>query len=266
MTRSAFADSGGQAAIRDITNNNSSTAINGLIGQLTGSGNVVIQHLHINTSGAPLNEGAYPSGLIAHFGLSQWWLTGLAPEDRAEIEDSFGAEVAKSRVSRTSRTPQSWLHSLALRVSASHPTIASKLRAKATEIETGVPIDDYWLRQLDVVNKHWLRLDFEQARVDLREIAYRMREENALPEARAAYDKLLKEFLHADPYYAEVIAVVLPIIANRPGVIQSFLAKELNFDVERFRYAMYYGDITGEIRRVKSGRSYALYPMASATA
>jgi len=256
MGNKAAADKGAQAAIGDIVN---STNITGLIGQLCGTNTVVIQNLHITTLGA-VNVDDTPSGLIDYFDLAEWWQESLTESERGTIENAIGPEVARERIHKTSRSAQTWLRGIALRIGAVHPTLASKVRARAAWIETGVEIDDYWQRQFDTVRRHWLRLDFEAARQELRAVGFRMREENALPEATAAYDHLLAGLMRADPYYTEVMAVVMPIVESRPGVIQSSLAKGFpEFDVERFRYVMYYAEIIGDIKRVKQGRSYGLF-------
>lgn len=253
MTK-ATAESGGQASIGDIVNR---TNINGLIGQVAGNNTVVIQHLHITTGGTQLPGNA---GLVGYFGLLDWWNDVLSPAERGALEDAIGDDVVRSRITTTNRSAPSWLRSTALRIAAVHPNLASKLRAKASGIETGIEIDDYWQHQLETVRRHWLIMDFEQARADLRDIAYRMREENALAEDKAAYSRLLVEFMRADPYYTGVMDVVLPIIKSRPGVIQATLARGLpQFDIDRYRHAMYYGEIIGDIKRVKQGRSYGLY-------
>lgn len=255
MGNKAAADNGAQAAIGNIVNN----SISGLIGQLCGNGTVVIHHLHINAGGSSVVDDA-PSGLIAYFDLVAWWQDVLSEAERGAIEDAIGGEVARDRITATSRSAQSWLRGIALRIGAVHPLLASKIRAKAAGIETGVEIDDYWQRQFETVRRHWLHQDFEQARTDLRDIAYRMREEHALPDVRKTYVALLAEFNHADPYYTDVMAVVLPIVESRPGVIQATLSKGCPaFDPERFRHAMYYGEIIGDLKRVKQGRSYGLF-------
>lgn len=256
MGNKAAADKGAQAAIGDIVN---STNITGLIGQLCGMNTVVIQNLHITTVGST-NQDSAPSGLIAYFKLSQWWMGSLSESERGTIENAIGNEVARDRVSSTSRSAQGWLRSIALRIGAVHPMLASKIRARASLIETGIEMDDYWQRQFNTVKRHWLRHDFEAARQELRAIGYRMREECALPEASSAYNDLLSKLMRADPYYTEVIAVVLPIIESRPGIIQSSLTKGFpEFDVDRFRHVMYYAEIIGDIKRVKQGRSYGLF-------
>lgn len=261
MGNKAAATDGAQAAIGDIVNTN----ITGLFGQLCGNSTVVIQHLHIVT-GPNTIDNETPSGLIAYFDLGGWWQDSLTESERGAIENAIGNEVAKDTITATNRSAQSWLRSIAFRIGAVHPVLASKLRAKASWIETGVELDDYWKRQFDVVRRHWLRQDFESAREELRSVNYRMREENALPEAGIIYQELLAGLMRADPYYSEVMAVVLPIVASRPGVIQATLSKCCSgFDIERFRHAMYYGEIIGDIKRVKHGRSYGLYPQNAST-
>jgi hypothetical protein len=248
MGNRASARDGGQAAIGDIINNT-------LIGHLAGNcGTVVIQHLHVT---AQCDHRA-PSGLIDYFDLEDWWLY-LSDRDRGIIEDAIGPEVCREKIHATSQSASSWLRGIAWRICAVHAQLASRLRAKATGIDTGTEIDDYWSRQLDVVRRHWQRQDFADAREALRKVGYRMREENALPDALDAFAALQADLFRADPYYTEVIAAVLPIIRSRPGVIQSVLAKGLTFDVDRFRHAMYYGELLGDLRRVKHGRSYGLF-------
>lgn len=258
MGNKATADSGGQAAIGDIVN---STNITGLIGQLCGNNTIVIQHLHISTGTKEPIKDEPPAGLIAYFDLVQWWNDALTECERVDIEDAVGNEVARDKITATSRSAQSWLRGIALRIAAVHPHLASKIRAKAAGIETGVEMDDYWQRQFDKVQRYWLRQDFEAARDELRAVGYRMREESALPEAGAVYSDLLSRLMHADPYYSEVMAVVLPIVKSTPGVIQAMLVKSFpEFDAARFRHAMYYGEVIGDIKRIKQGRSYGLYP------
>ena len=222
-----------------------------------GNNTFYIQNLHITTT--PSNDEG--CGLVAHFKLSDWWNTALTCAERGAIDNAIGDVVTRTQISSASQTAQSWLRSMARQISAVHPQLASKLRAKATGIETGAEADDYWQRQLDAVRSHWRCLNFERAREELRGIGYRMREENALPDARAAFDDLQAALLQADPYYTGVMDAVLPIIKSRPGIVQSVLAKGLpDIDIERFRYAMYYGEVIGDIQRVKNGRSYGLFP------
>lgn len=254
MATKATADRGAQAAIGDILNHTCS-----LIGQLSGNSTVVIQNLHINAWPAPAAVAA-PAGLIAYFGLTDWWQASLMEAERSVIENAIGDEVAKATISATSQTAHSWLRSVARRIGSVHPVLASKARAKACAIISGLEIDDYWLKQLDAIRRYWLRHDFQAARDELRAVGFRMREENALPDVVSLYDNLREEFMHADPYYAEVMDVVKPIIQSRPGLTQSILAKGLpEIDIERFRYVMYYGELIGDITRIKSGRSYGLY-------
>jgi hypothetical protein len=127
-------------------------------------------------------------------------------------------------------------------------------------LESGIGVDDYWRRQLDVVRRHWEQREFESAREELWSVGARMRDENALPEARSACSKLLTSLMRADPYYAEVMERILPIIRIRPGIVQAVLAKGFpEFDIQRFRHAMYYGEIMGDIQRIKRGNSYGLF-------
>lgn len=255
MAPKISANQGGQAAAGNINTN-----ITNLIGQLSGSGTIVIHNLHINTHAQAAANSQMIGGLIAYYDLAEWWLGALGSDERGTIEDAFGPCVTSETITSTSQSAGAWLRGMARHISPVHPYLASKIRAKAQGIETGLEVDNYWQRQFDAVRGLWQRAEFELAREELRAISYRQREESALPEHRAMFAELLAYFTRSDPYYANVMEVALPIIATRPGVIQSTLAKSLSWcDIERFRHAMYYGEVIGEIRRVKSGRSYGLF-------
>ncbi len=251
----AKAEHGGQAALGNILNNH---GVAGLVGQLSG-GTIVIQHLHITTAPVPvLHQPAEISGLIAHFSLQDWWLS-LSEVDRGIIDDAIGPEVCREKIHATSRSACSWLRGIAWRICVVHPQLASRLRAKATGIETGTEIDDYWSRQMDVIRRHWKQLDYGAAREEVRAVGYRMREENALPDERQRFESLQAEFVRADPWYTEVMSAVIPIVESRPGVVQSTLTKCLPFDADRVRYALWHAEALGDIKRVKHGRSYGLF-------
>lgn len=256
----ASANRGGQAALGDIINDH---GVSGLVG-LTG-GTIVIQNLNITTTTWPRCGDNEVAGLIAYFRLEPWWMS-LSDIDRGIIEDAIGPEVCREKIHATSRTASSWLRGIAWRICVVHAQLASRLRAKATGLETGVDIDDYWSRQLDAVRRYWQHRQIDIAREELHAVGYRMREENAPADARIEFDTLRQKFCRDDPYYANVMNIIKPIVAARPGVIQSTLAKgHPMFSADQFRYAMYYGEIIGDIQRVKSGRSYALFPASDST-
>ncbi|BBE51806.1 hypothetical protein OYT1_ch2290 [Ferriphaselus amnicola] len=116
-----------------------------------------------------------------------------------------------------------------------------------------------WRQQFDEIKQAWNAGDYDFARAWLQKLAYAITNENTPPEVHEKFKKLMVAFTRDDPLYAEVMSAALPVIEANPGIVQSTLAKQFpQFDAEQFRYAMYYGEIIGDVARVKSGRSYAL--------
>lgn len=116
-----------------------------------------------------------------------------------------------------------------------------------------------WKKQMDEINEAWTAGDYEFARTWLQKFAYKITEEKAPEWVHSEYKRLMAAFTRDDPLYANVMSVAFPAIAQNPGIIQSQLAKQFpQFDTEQFRYAMYYGEVIGDVCREKRGRSYAL--------
>lgn len=116
-----------------------------------------------------------------------------------------------------------------------------------------------WRRQFEEIDKAWRQGDYDFARDWLQKLAYRLKSEEAPEAVHTKFKALMAEFTRDDPLYAEVMRQALPAVAENPGIIQSQLAKQFpQFDAEQFRYAMYYGEVIGDVVREKKGRSYAL--------
>lgn len=133
-----------------------------------------------------------------------------------------------------------------------------KTRVHTVEAEDG-SIAIEWRQQFDEINKAWGKGDYDFARTWLQKLAYSITSMNASQEVHDKLKQLMVAFTRDDPLYADVMRVAIPVIAANPGIVQSALSKQFpQFDVEQFRYAMYYGEIIGDVARVKNGRSYAL--------
>lgn len=200
-------------------------------------------------------------GLIRYFNLEQWWLNDLSKSERSRLIETYGDKLIKGNLHSTSLTITSFLKGLASfwKPTPADSILASKIRAKANHILTGDFFDDYWTSLLDDVKEEWANKNYEVARYALHEVVYKVAENHAPPPIPELCKILMHDFIRDDPYYKEVINLVLPIIKLNPNIVQSNLAKQFQqFESERFRYAMYYGEIIGDIYRVKKGRSYKL--------
>lgn len=137
---------------------------------------------------------------------------------------------------------------------------AEPVKARVHTIETD---DGYlaieWRQQFDEIKKAWHEGDYDFARTWLQKLAYSIASMNAPQVVHDKFKMLMVAFTRDDPLYADVMRVALPVIAAKPGIVQSTLSKQFpQFDAEQFRYAMYYSEIIGDVVRVKKGRSYAL--------
>lgn len=200
-------------------------------------------------------------GMIAYFRLEDWWLSTFTDAERQHIESCYGQHLTHGTISSTSQTAPGLLRAMASfwKPSPDEAILASRLRAWANEFETGKYFDDFWTNQIDAVAELWRSKNYDDARVLLHELSYKIREENAPPPVPELFDALMTTFMRDDPHYADVMRVALPVISANPGIVQSTLSKQFpQFDAEQFRYAMYYGAEIGDVIREKKGRSYAL--------
>lgn len=99
---------------------------------------------------------------------------------------------------------------------------------------------------------------WDEARRQLQQVAYGM--VDALPHEKAAFTDLMKEFAARDPLFSSVLRTVMPLVRAQPGMLQSGIYKHLpGIGPEEARYALYFGEQLGILRRAKKGNSYRLY-------
>jgi len=200
-------------------------------------------------------------GLITYFHLEGWWLSAFTDAERQRIESCYGQYLTHGKISSTSQTAPGLLRAMARfwKPTPEDAILASRLRAKANEIATGKYFDDFWINQIDEIARLWREKDYNEARTNLHELSYKVREENAPPPIPELFKELMVAFTRDDPLYADVMREALPVIAANPGIVQSTLSKQFpQFNAEQFRYAMYYGAEIGDVLREKKGRSYTL--------
>lgn len=66
-------------------------------------------------------------------------------------------------------------------------------------------------------------------------------------------------FVRTDPLYAEGFAAVRTAVTATPGLLQSDLGKAAGENRDALNYVLYYAAVTGDLVRIKAGRSYQLY-------
>jgi hypothetical protein len=69
----------------------------------------------------------------------------------------------------------------------------------------------------------------------------------------------IANFAQHDPSYLAGLALVREVVSSAPGVLQSELGKASGEQREALNYVLYFAALTGDLVRVKFGRSYALY-------
>ena len=78
---------------------------------------------------------------------------------------------------------------------------------------------------------------------------------------KAEFRQVMTEFAKRDPNFRRVIDTYMPTIRQTPGIKQADLIRGLSEEHKEFaRYALYFAHELGEIRRVKFGNSYKLFP------
>ncbi|OAI20735.1 hypothetical protein A1507_22625 [Methylomonas koyamae] len=116
-----------------------------------------------------------------------------------------------------------------------------------------------WREQMEEVKRAWKNGDFDFARTWLQKMAYTLTAAKAPEAVHDKFKALMVAFTRDDPLYTNIMSQVVPAIKANPGVVQSTLAKRFSeYDAEHFRYALYFAAESGDIVRVKKGRSYAL--------
>lgn len=122
------------------------------------------------------------------------------------------------------------------------------------------PINIDWGRYRQMIGDAWGQGDYALARSWLQKFAYDLERHKAPDEVHAGFKELMSKFAKEDPLFSSVMSAVMPVIKRQPGIVQSVLSKQLSqFDKDEFRYAMYYAEVMGKVRREKKGRSYALF-------
>lgn len=192
-----------------------------------------------------------------------WWVADWR-KGKAAAAKQRTTQATKDGLSALSFEPTSYKTPKPAVVAAKqldevHDQVLDAVRSRVHVIDADGEISIDWHRQFEEIINAWGNGDYDFARNWLQKLAYRLKSENAPEAVHARFKALMADFTRDDPLYADVMLVALPVIAKQPGVIQSNLAKQFpQLDAEQFRYAMYYGEVIGDVIREKKGRSYAL--------
>ena len=77
---------------------------------------------------------------------------------------------------------------------------------------------------------------------------------------KQAHKRELTGFAQNDPLYKTVMAELLPLVEQQPGVKQTDLYGLLNYDRETISYVLYFAAEILDLIRRKSGRTYQIFP------
>lgn len=205
-----------------------------------------------------------PLFIVIVFGIpgAIWWFSNHRKKTALDLDTHkleatrLNAKVAAKRIDESNR--QALLEKHRAKEKKRETPPSSQARVHHVEGPYGELTID-WRRQFEEIDKAWRQGDYDFARDWLQKLAYRLKSEEAPEAVHTKFKALMVEFTRDDPLYAEVMRQAIPAISDNPGIIQSQLAKQFpQFDSEQFRYAMYYGEVIGDVIREKKGRSYAL--------
>lgn len=99
--------------------------------------------------------------------------------------------------------------------------------------------------------------DVDAARMCYQKAAYGFKQ--LTPAQNEALKREIAGFTHTDPRYQAGLELVRDAVQSAPGTLQSELGKSVGDQREALNYVLYFAALTGDIVRVKSGRSYRLY-------
>lgn len=114
---------------------------------------------------------------------------------------------------------------------------------------------------IDELTSMYNRKSYDEARLYLQKIAYGMVGDDVSEEDKKDFKQIMTVFADHDPLYHELIRKAYPIIEAEEGILQSKIYPYLpEYSQETVRYVLYFAHELGDIKRVKKGRSYMLYP------
>lgn len=101
--------------------------------------------------------------------------------------------------------------------------------------------------------------DWDMARQTLQRIAYSM--PGQPQEIKNEFTAFMRDFAAQDPLVYGVLRIAMPLLRQQPGMLQTQMYKHLpGIGLEESRYALYFAEQLGILRREKKGNSYKLYP------
>lgn len=116
--------------------------------------------------------------------------------------------------------------------------------------------DDTPIEIIDYYEKR----EFDAMRFALQKVAYEMVGDRYTQQEKDKFKKIMTYFAYKDPLYNDCIKRVISIVAKNEGMLQTQIYPYFKeYDAEIIRYVLYFGSESGDIHRLKSGRTYKLY-------
>jgi len=101
--------------------------------------------------------------------------------------------------------------------------------------------------------------NWDWARAALQKMAYEMVGDHVSQQDKDNFKALMTRFAQKDPLYREVMGLLLPVIQQNPGILQSKIYGFAPHDQETIRYVLYFAHELGDLTRIKKGNSYQLF-------
>lgn len=102
--------------------------------------------------------------------------------------------------------------------------------------------------------------NWDWARAALHKWSYGMVGKQVSQAEKDRFKALMTRFAEKDPLYREVMGLLLPVIQQNEGILQSKIYSYApRYDQETLRYVLYFAAELGDLTRLKKGNSYQLF-------
>lgn len=181
------------------------------------------------------------------------WLINFSPRSRPTKQNETQSQPAMTEdelaeMARYDASPHRRMHGSAMR-----------FVREVTFYESSEPSQLHGWQDFIEYRNFMANRDWDAARQMLQRIAYSMPGQSQ--SVKDEFTAIMREFAAQDPLVSGVLRIVMPILRQEPGMLQTQMYKHLpGIGLEEVRYALYFGEQLGILRRNKKGSSYKLYP------
>ena len=146
-----------------------------------------------------------------------------------------------------------------------------EIEAKRQALKSMQSIKEYEVLEAEIIQEYpddtpieiidyYEKREFDAMRFALQKVAYEMVGDRYTEQEKDKFKKIMTYFAYKDPLYNDCIKRVISIVAKNEGMLQTQIYPYFKeYDTEIIRYVLYFGSESGDIHRLKSGRTYKLY-------